>query len=344
MLQYRPILADKRAEMHALASLPDGARARMVPIIQVRHPERPEKAARDWNPTSKLLDVVQDPDHGLIGCWGLEQPIGLDVSRLNLRQFDEPPLDLLFERCADLGIAVVPTTGRGMPNEVRRAAAQAARRLGYGASIRLVDDELKVGTVGLRGLLSELDIPQKSIDLVFDLGTLPDGSIFLLSELVSSYLKNFGPLDSWRSVSIVSSAFPLNLSERVQHNSFDFIPRSEKSLWERVCQTIGNGFTPGFGDYGVVSADTSLAFRGAANLRYATKESWYVLRGDNPDLADRDYLRLATELCESDIWRGPDHCPGCSLIQRQLDVQKPGNATQWRQAGFAHHFAVVSEG
>jgi hypothetical protein len=341
---YRPILHDKMAEMHALASLSESRRSTIRPIVQIRNPAKPDKALDSWSPVAALMGAIQDPNHGILGCWGTEVPIGVDLRLLRVREFDRLPVADLFDHCAQLGIKAVPVISRGMDPAVRQSVAQAARRLGHGVSIRLVDEELGVGSVGIKGLLSELDVSRDTIDLVLDMGNLPTSSTFVLGGLAASYLKKFNPISEWRSVSIAAASFPEKLSEHVGHNSYDLVPRAEQKLWNVVTQELIDAVQPDFSDYGIVCAGLPPGHRGAANLRFSTGSSWYVLRGENPDDAGSgDYLRLATLLRDSELWIGDDHCAGCSFTAEHIKSQRPGNSTQWREAGFAHHFEVVSE-
>jgi hypothetical protein len=130
----------------------------------------------------------------------------------------------------------------------------------------------------------------------------------------------------------------------VEHNSFSLLPRIEEALWRRVRTTMDNEPII-YGDHGIVSAIPRPGFRGSANIRYTIPDQWFVERGAAADKASQDdFLTLASHLREQDdIWRGPDHCPGCSFLEEQLAEGRGGNATRWREAGFAHHFAVVSE-
>src|ERR1700686_2578546 len=94
---YVPILSDKRAELYALASLSEEAHKGTRPLIQFRHPERPKQGSPKWTPMKILLDHLQDPQHGLIGCWGSTQPILVDLRDLQLMEFEEPPLNTIFD-------------------------------------------------------------------------------------------------------------------------------------------------------------------------------------------------------------------------------------------------------
>jgi hypothetical protein len=175
-------------------------------------------------------------------------------------------------------------------------------------------------------------------------GRRPVDSAFLLSRVIAQCLNGFQPLDRWRSVVVAGASFPPNLSSVVEHNSYALLPRIEGQLWLRVQAECDNRRLV-YSDYGVVCAAPQPGFRGAANLRYSMLEQWFVQRGFPPDKAPRDdYLTLASDLMSQEsVWKGGGHCPGCSAIARGVADGKPGNATQWRETGFAHHFAVVSE-
>lgn len=341
---YCPIIFDKRAELHALASLSQESRKNMAPLIQIRHPEPRESSPSHWNPLSALMDRILDPSDGLVGCWGSATQIRIDLRDIRIQEFDRTPLNDFYEQCRDVGIRAVPVTGRDQPQELRDAVARAARRLGHGACVRVVSEDLGIGTGGLRLVLNELDLPRNAVDLVLDLGNLPADNSYLLSRIVGEDLATFRPLRDWRSVTVVGSSFPPNLSSVVEHNSFNLLPRIEMGIWRKLLVAADLGTPPAFGDYGIVSADSPPGHRGAANIRYTVGDQWYVERGHPVDKADSDdYLRLAKNLRESDVWRTAKHCSGCAFIEGQINSGRPGNATQWRKAGFDHHFEVVRE-
>ena len=341
---YCPILFDKRAELHALANLSERSRTAIAPLVQIRQPEPSESSPPSWNPLKALMDRILDCNDGLIGCWGSNNPIRIDLRALQVNEFEQPPMEAFFDQCRDVDIHAVPVTGRDQPQLLRDAAARAARRLGHGACVRVTSDDLGIGTAGLRLVMNELDLPRNAVDLVLDLGNLPADNSFLLSRIVGEELAGFRPLGDWRSVAVIGSSFPQNLSSVVDHNSFNLLPRIEMNIWRRLQTAADVGPAPAFGDYGIVSADPPPGHRGAANIRYTVNDQWYVERGHPIDkAASDDYLRLAKNLRRSDFWKNETHCPGCSFIQTQIDTGRPGNATQWRKAGFDHHFAVVRE-
>jgi hypothetical protein len=176
--------------------------------------------------------------------------------------------------------------------------------------------------------------------LVADFGALDSDKQFLFAQVAAQSLKPFGPLSKWRSVSVVGGSFPADLSKHVDNESSALLPRIERDLWRRMTGNLDYALR--FGDYGVVSPDSEGGFRGSANLRYARSASWLALRGPHRDEANpNDYLTLAETLSDMDVWLGHAHCPGCTFIAKRLADHRPGNPTQWRQADFAHHFAVV---
>jgi hypothetical protein len=165
---------------------------------------------------------------------------------------------------------------------------------------------------------------------------------FVLSDVAIQYVRAHAPLTSWRSVSVVGTSFPSDLYRHVDYDSHEAITRVEHDLWQRVRSGAADRLAIGYGDYGIVDAAPQPGFRGAANIRYTLESRWLVLRGFPPDKAPPDdYSRLARELRSLDGWYGDDHCVGCRFMADRAEQPPSGNATQWRQAGFSHHFAVT---
>lgn len=346
--KYLPILGDKRAELHALASLGSKVRPLITPLIDLRNPRRPDNARPNWSAEATLSKRLVDAADGVLGCWGFEDEVMIDGRRLDPRNFDLTvhPLDFAMQRCADAGIRVVPVTSRQRSNDYRQAAARWVRHFGGRAAIRLRDQDLFAGTDGVAVLLRELDLPKSSVDLLLDLQQVDANSTFMTSSVALGCIDRLAPLTSWRSVSLIAGSFPAELWNVMGYNDLAVFPRAERTVWMQVQAGRNGDGGVAFGDYGVLMAGDhdETSYGGSANLRYADATSWLVKRGlSAKKAASDDYARLAAELVESDVWRGADHCDGCEFLAERARTGRGGNSTQYRWAGFVHHFAVVAE-
>lgn len=344
---YVPILSDKLAELHALAEMSQALTERTVPLVVLRHPEPTAAAGPGWNPESALRKRAVHPTSGLVGCWGSDRPLFLDLSSVDFEAFERTqihPAERFLDLCASTGLALVPVVGRRVRRETTQAIVRAVRRLDNGACIRLSGEDVGVGVQGTTPLLRELDLPRTAVDLVIDLETVPASNTVVLARVAGEFLKQLEPATGWRSVTLVGSSFPADLYRLVEHDSHEIIPRVEQDVWRSATRLDPVLEHVRYGDYGVVAANPEPGFRGAANVRYAVAKGWLVLRGFPPEKAPPDdYVRLGRRLVEmGSLWRGPAHCSGCRFIADRVNAGTGGNSTQWRQAGFAHHFATVA--
>jgi hypothetical protein len=218
---------------------------------------------------------------------------------------------------------------------------------GTGAGLRVRPADLDAGPALLRPMLGTLGLPRRRVDLVVDLGR-PVGRTTPEPRAIVSLLEGAAPLAAWRRVVLTGGSFPPKLWTRMGHDERARFRRHEQDLFDAVAARVGATTPLVFGDHGVVTTVPSTTrFRGAATIRYTSGHDWWVLRGFPPDKAPADdHARLARELTESDHWRGVDHCAGCRFIAGHAAPAGKGgggNATQWRQADFAHHMISVHE-
>jgi len=347
---YVPILSNKQAELHSLADIPAPDRESMLPLIVVRDPRPPRgrksERPRPWSPETHLRRAASHENDGLVGCLGSDR-ILLDISQVdrNILESGEHPAAWLLRYCRDLGMTTVPVIGAHGDGEYRRAIAGATRVLHTGACIRVRRDDLVAGAEGLRSLLRDLDLPRAEIDLVVDLEALAVDRARFMADVVRKALEGFRPLNGWRSVSLCAGAFPMVLADVLDHDSEGSFSRTDYAMWRHACADLGECDLQ-FGDYGPVTpSDDAGGGLGAANLRFARPTHWRVLRGLAPEdktPVPEDHNRLGRLLIESTADFDPLHCAGCEFIAKKA-YNGGGNAKQWRQADFGHHFATVRE-
>lgn len=345
--RYVPIVSCKKAELNALAELPQRVRDAVLPLVDIRDPEPsrivPGRRHKPFSPSERLKSLADDPKNGLVGTFSGTDRFLLDVGRVNphILERGQHPASWLLLFCKDLGLEPIPVIGRSREPDYRKAIARVVRDVGNGACIRVLKDHLTAGSSGLAHILHDLDLPRAQVDLVIDLEDVPIDRGRFMSRVAHELLEGFRPLTSWRSVSLGAGAFPRLVSDHIDYDSHGTLARTDWQTWQHTCSELG-GTDVAFGDYGVVSPSDSPGWLGAANIRYARQHDWLVIRGTRPNPAppSGDYNRLARQLMATQSDFDATHCPGCVFIS-SMSEKTGGNATQWRQAGFSHHFASV---
>lgn len=281
--------------------------------------------------------------NGLVGCFGPSERFLLDCRTLEDGLIDSSrhPAEWFLSLCADVGISPVPVVGIDVPPALTDAVSRSLRRLNTGASIRLRGDTILSGGSAVTVLLRRLDLPRSEVDLVLDAGRPPFGQTAIYAELLARGLRTLEPLSDWRSVTVCAGTFPEDLGQHVDYESHGTIARTELDLYMHTKSCLGSPELS-FGDYGVVAPEDHSGGRsGAANIRYARSHDWLVVRGhrlidSKPDPSD--YPHQAGVLRQMVSTFDRNHCSGCEFIASRSS-HHPGNAGQWRSAGFSHHFA-----
>jgi hypothetical protein len=279
----------------------------------------------------------------LVGTFSGSDRFLLDVGRVNPHILDDGqhPASWLLVYCKDLGLEPIPVIGRNRSPDYRKAVARVVREVGNGACVRVLRDHLTAGSSGLTSIMHDLDLPRSQVDLVVDLESLPIDRGKFMSKVAHQLLAGFRPFTEWRSVSLAGGAFPTLVSEHIDYESHGMLARTDLGTWQHTCSELGDADLA-FGDYAIVSPTDNPGWIGAANLRHARQHDWLVIRGSqpNPGPPPGDHNGLARQLIALQPDFQATHCSGCLFIAAMAD-KTGGNATQWRQSGFSHHFATV---
>jgi hypothetical protein len=321
---YVPILIDKQAEMGALSQISSDVRRRLRPLVVVRTGENLERQAHE--------------DFSPVQCWGTDEPIMLDTRSLSAKDSA-----WYLTACIDVGVRVVPVISLGVPPS--RASVRAIARSSNGACLRVHRSELSTPDAEVRravdSTLRLAAIDRSATDVVIDLrGVRQDVGIARgIAHALAQWCSAAGP--GWRTVVVAGSAFPEVLRDEVGNGKREVLPRSELTIWRAALTELGE---VGFGDYGVIPCTETkdIPRQGAANMRFATEDSWVVERGNPPkdDPHTVAFPRLARSMAATRLFRDFNrralHCKGCEFIK----AAQGGGSTQWRQAHFVHHFTV----
>jgi hypothetical protein len=155
-------------------------------------------------------------------------------------------------------------------------------------------------------------------------------------------------LNKWRSFTVLSGAFPKDLSHLEKHHQYK-LPRNDWLIWKNFAISAKDRI-PSFGDYtiqhGLFEEREGKHFNFSASLRYTASEYWIIMRGEgvlNENGSGFAQFPAQAELLrgQSDF-RGPQFSYGDLFIDTMAKQStKCGSAKDWLSATFNHHLTFV---
>jgi hypothetical protein len=260
------MLRAKQGELQALGRADAQVRAVTTPFVDLVA-EDAESADSAQAEIDRLVARLRDG-------WGTTDRVVIDVSSLGdaSTPTGQHVVEHLSAEARGAGVLGVPavwlTASATFVGEVAAAAATDGR----GACIRVTTSDLQdLGrlAVDLPALLTALALAPSEVDLVIDMGLVDSGTVGLHAALLSLVLPGLPLLPDWRTLTLASGAFPVNLDAFSAYVP-GTAPRLDAALWRRLA--AGSlPRVPDFGDYGVThpTAIVSGPWRGAPNLRSA---------------------------------------------------------------------------
>jgi hypothetical protein len=184
--------------------------------------------------------------------------------------------------------------------------------------------------------LARLGMGAAAVDLVLDFAAL-DG---LAGPGLARQVARLREAAGWRSVTVASGAFPVDLRNAAQGEVTAF-KRWDVDLWRAL--QAGNADTRlDYADYGVAHPRTAgdRGWRAPPQLRYTVPGRWLVLR------AAAKRPREFPDVCRR-IRALPEFTPDLGAADQAIVAYGsgwygPGNATTWRGISTAHHLDFVT--
>ena len=331
---YVPVLRWKRAERSALESLPSSDHSRLKPLLEPTP-----------NVTTRSLSKLSRPE--VISLWAEQierargsHPVFLDLNHVWDLVRDPAGahvLSLLTGDAQARRLSITPVVAPGSRAVDKAAARQMATELGSGLAFRLRPHE--VLSSALTNLAVELRLAASSLDIVIDCGYLQS------DRRVDEMIDRLRAIDRWRSIVLLSGAFPKDLSELAKNQQHE-VSRQDWLCWT---STGSAGAPTLFGDYTVqhaVFSEPPGRANYSASIRYAADEYWVVMRGESVFLADgpgfQQYYGQAQLLVERPEYCGQTFSAGDAYISDVANGEKgPGSAETSIRAGISHHLAFV---
>ena len=159
----------------------------------------------------------------------------------------------------------------------------------------------------------------------------------------SKYLFN---VEAWRTLTVVSGAFPVDLGDYDPLTEGD-IDRNDWLFWKKLI-AIDLKRIPTFGDYSIAHPVIQV-FKEfpnvSASIRYTTENTWKIMRGQGTKKRGWEQIRdRCKELIKLPVYDKASFCWADDYIQKCADGDVgTGGAKEWRQIANNRHFEKVTK-
>ncbi len=349
---YIPILRWKAAEKEALGNSESTKKSFMTPMIEFVMPQSKERDGDKLKTPEVLLkdsinafqrSLPKIPDE-ILKYWG-QNPVFISVHLIDGSIRAQALLEIL-SLGQKLNLFLIPVVS-AIPEidfesdiKTRKVAITFAKKYKHGLCIRLLRSDLhqKSFSTNIKAFLKENGLNEKDLDLLVDFQVV-DEKYRTLVDLLSK-IPN---LIKWRTFTVGSGAFPVDLSEfEIGEN---YRERSDWKNWTNQAIYAKILRKPSFADYTIlhpVGTEAAQFFSPSASIRYTLEDRWLVMRGQKGKR--QQYLANARLISGLPIFCGADFSKGDEYIRekgKDLDSEKTGNPKTWLSAGINHHLAYV---
>lgn len=335
---YVPVLKGKQGEFSALAGLKstDG----ITPLMEAIPPTKeakittiPDRMNKVWKRSNAyFIDFVfvDNPDP----------------------EVDEGkhPLEVCFDRAAELGHKAIPVTGTGRSESYQQAVTNISKAQKQGVALRLAqddfadEDELRDA---IESVISIVEVKRKMIDLIIDVNTVFDLTETVATSMGRGFLDIVPFVSEWRTLTMTTGSFPRGLAN-LTRDTWNVIPRTDWRSWRRIITSKNKPERlPAFGDFAIAHPDLPPVGQSIilAQLRYTAAEDFLVWKGENA--IKKGYAQfngICKKLIKRDEYRGPEFSQGdAEIAAKATTAGSPGSATTWRMIGTNHHVETVRE-
>lgn len=327
---YVPVLKGKRAEFPSLGKVKNPKR--LTPLIEAiptaDHDSVPKQIdACGWNGKPYFLDLLFLAD---------SKPMNKPL----------PALVTALKAANKLSQFAIPVTGTGRSPDYQ-LAIQSLFDPAKGFAIRLVPADFD-GTTdiskSIAALVSFMGAKRSNTDLMIDLGSTSGHGTATIRQIHEANLSLMPHLQDWRTLTVISGAFPLGLAE-LQQGAWNVVSRSDWLAWESLIMNASLKRKPSFGDYAIAHPGLPPVGRATilAQLRYSTPKTFLIWKGKNAVTQGYDqFYAICKDMAGRAEYCGSHFSDGDAEIQaKAAKIGTPGNAETWRKIGTNHHFEKV---
>lgn len=346
---YVPILKSKEGELKALQVTKSATKANMTPLLEIvkidfDYKLSVEKKTIEYHLTKIAKNILKN--------WGTERKIFIDSPLIdNSRKMSDGVthhLVYIFDDLRMKEINAIPVTGLDRSSSYKEAVKETNENNKKGICLRLKNADFNESNLKtlIDADLNYYNVTPQETDVVIDLASIDSNTAELLPLTISLIINNKLPyLNKWRTLILVSSSFPVNLSG-IKGDSTVKLERSEWLLWKKLT-TSGLKRIPMYGDYAISHPEilemNPLQITMSASIRYTCDDNWLILKGRSTKTQGYgQFFNLSSDLISMPEYSGSYFSWGDDYISKcALRTVTSGNATTWRQVGCNHHFEKV---
>ena len=327
IFQYVPSLKAKSGEIQALRNLDASLKPRVFPLFQI------------------MSGISASFAGDLATAWtGL--PIALDGAFRSANDGSAVAFSNLFQAIGATGIPVLPVLDVGTTGTYHAAVGAVLNQYAPGLILRTTLQNIP----NAAQWLAQQGGTAADTDLLIDIGHVADLDPALIAPVVLAALQpNVGQLGVWRSITLVSSSAPKDISALVPGPNL--VPRRCWQLWWAVAQTIPHLH---FGDHGISHRDLieppGVAMANATvSPRYTLPTEWLIRRGLTTQgvRGQRMGVQYHSHAQALAVHPSFGQVPGCwadgriQQIAAQAGVGSSGNRETWVGIAVNRHASVV---
>ena len=347
---YIPILRPKAGELKALKELSKSTINKINPFFDFHKPPLIKSERKPFD------EHIENICNKLINHWPARKLLFFDLYFIDLKKRmkdSSHPLSWICQFFREKGYQFIPTIGTERDGDYAFALrSEIQKGLKNGICIRLLNDDLEMPEETfnqVQVILENLGISSSKCHLLVDFKYIETSKLKSSIESLTE-LRNYTDFSKWNSLIVSGSGFPQNMSN-ISSNTIEKIPRVELKLWKLTKELYPLlGTRPLYSDYCIVSPETPdvdpKKIRPVGKIRYATKDSWVIFRGNGLHKYDRykQYFRLAKKVVRHRCYLGSktswgdNHYKECSKRNTSC-----GNLTTWIKVDTNHHLTIVAK-
>jgi hypothetical protein len=344
---YVPALRLKQGEYRGLQRLSPDIAEKILPRLVIPPPK--ERDPEKGRPLTKD-EIVYETGRRIAAHWPLRDAL-LDVRFLfkELGEIESAEwLPRIFDVAREAGARPIPmaalsdTVAPRIVGMRQTLASGGATKIGIRVEYTEIDEDLPAKIAALMGALG---VSPNECTVLADFADADFSNPEAVADIAQRALEDLQGIGRWRQVVFQGTNYPS--VNPAKPNCNEVVPRNEWLAWKTAIKLDGK--SPDhliFGDYGADCAEFKFSKKSGGipirHYRYATLESWLVVRGVSAGATDVVMRDVCQRILASGQFSGREFSSADDYIFRTAKGWGgPGNGSTWREINTAHHITRV---